>query len=89
MENPFASTHSLSENPFDSPDDHADYAPNYSQAERAELDARRAALEQQEARIKQQEAELAQKAERLRLHGNKNWPFCTPTLNFSAISKLK
>ena len=86
MENPFASTHSLSENPFDSPEDNAStsYAPNYSQAERAELDARKAALDQQEARLKQQQQELASKAENLRLHGNKNWPFC-----MSAVASIR
>ena len=85
MENPFASTHSLSENPFDSPDDHVTAETSYSEAQRAsELAAREAELSRREAQLQADQVAHAQKVENLRLHGNKNWPFCASVLPHSS-----
>jgi len=74
---PFASTESLSVNPFDDPsaDQHSvNKAPSqYSH----ELAASRAVvLDHREQDLERRERELQQKAETIRKHGRNNWPPC-------------
>jgi hypothetical protein len=66
-ENPFASSHSLSD-PFDDP------AP--SQADAARLEA----IRQREADLDRRERELSERAEIIKHHGKNNWPFFFPLI---------
>jgi hypothetical protein len=79
-QNPFASTHSLDQNPFDDPAPAA--APATDRA--AELDRR-------ERELARRETELSQRAEHVRKHGRNNWPPCKLIIiiwNAWASSKL-
>ncbi|KAF5373556.1 hypothetical protein D9758_000597 [Tetrapyrgos nigripes] len=66
-QNPFASSHSLDANPFDDPP-----AP--------QADARLEQLRQRELDLERREQELNAKAQHIREHGRKNWPFFYPLI---------
>lgn len=76
LENPFASTHSLDENPFDDPGAHsasaAAAAPTYDPS----LAARQAELDRRAQELEARERELTQRQEHIRKHGRNNWPPC-------------
>ncbi|KIY72155.1 scamp-domain-containing protein [Cylindrobasidium torrendii FP15055 ss-10] len=71
-ENPFGSTNSLDQNPFDDP--------NPPAATRQDSDARLEQIRQREAELERREQELNQRAEQIKHHGKNNWPFFFPLI---------
>ncbi|KAK7446396.1 hypothetical protein VKT23_004248 [Stygiomarasmius scandens] len=70
FENPFASSHSLAdEDPFSDP------TPN-----QPHVDARLEQIRQREQDLERREQELNAKAQHIRQHGRKNWPFFFPLI---------
>ncbi|PAV23907.1 scamp-domain-containing [Pyrrhoderma noxium] len=69
--NPFASTHSLDENPFEDPvsNSYTGYNPNID-SRAAELDRRQAELDAREAQIRREQEQLSN----ARKNGRNNWP---------------
>ncbi|THU89532.1 scamp-domain-containing protein [Dendrothele bispora CBS 962.96] len=66
-QNPFASSHSLDANPFDDPQEQ-------------HVDARLEQIRQRELDLERREQELNTKAQHIRQHGRKNWPFFFPLI---------
>ena len=75
LENPFASTHSLDENPFDDP------TPTTTNFGQPTVD-RAAELDRRERELAAREQQLNEQQERIRRHGRNNWPPCAfPSLS--------
>lgn len=72
FENPFASTHSLDENPFDDPTPTTN---TFGQSQ-ATLD-RAAELDRRERELAAREQQVREQQERISRHGKNNWPPCT------------
>ena len=72
-DNPFASTHSLDENPFEDPvsNSYTGYNQNVN-TRAAELDRRQAELDAREAQLRREQENLAN----ARKNGRNNWPPC-------------
>jgi len=79
-ENPFASTTSLDQNPFEDPAP----PPPVAGAKGNRLDD----LERRERELQAREAELARRQEHIRLHGRNNWPFFFPLIYHSIPDEI-
>lgn len=86
LENPFASTHSLDENPFNDPTPAATQ-PSYEQPtvdRTTELDRREAQLRQQEEQLRRDQEQV----QNIRRNGKNNWPPCNSSSCLAWVIRL-
>ncbi|TFK54770.1 scamp-domain-containing protein [Heliocybe sulcata] len=79
-ENPFASTHSLEQNPFEDPTE--------THAQSNQYGTRMQELQQREQELQRREQELNQRAEHIRTHGRNNFPPFYPLVYHSIQDEI-